>query len=183
VNSRPNSRSHPRATDALPHARREIGPIGTASRVLGGIIAIAIPITLGGIGWWDLAAGLAGLPLLAVTAFHVVRAGYDRWVQGGLAFQSGTCWGAACWLLAIVLALFVPVTALTPISGTAFWIWIGTSLILAAARGYGGCEILAFPNALTGRRDQLGCLVYSPIDRTELRRRARGWDAGGKVTP
>jgi hypothetical protein len=119
----------------------------------------------------DLAAGLVGLPLVAAVAFPVVRAGYERWVPGGLAAQSGTCWGAACWLLAIVFAVFIPVAAVTPVNGTAFWVWIGASLLLSAARGYGGCEILAFPNILTGRRDQVGCLVYTPIDRAEARRR------------
>jgi hypothetical protein len=71
-----------------------------------------------------------------------------------------------------VFGVFIPVAALTPVSGTAFWVWIGASLLLGAARGYGGCEILAFPNILTHRRDQVGCLLYTPIDRAEARRRA-----------
>jgi hypothetical protein len=153
--------------------RRDIGPIGTLARVLGGILVLAIPIALDGLGWWDLAVGLIGLPSVAGVAFLIVRAGYERWAPGGLAAaQSGTCWGAACWLLAMVLAAFIPVAALTPVSGTAFWLWIGASLLLGAARGYGGCEILAFPNILTHRRDQVGCLLYTPIDRAEARRRA-----------
>jgi hypothetical protein len=152
---------------------REIGPIGTLTRIVGGILALAIPIGLGGLGWWDLAVGLVGLPLFAALAFLIVRTGYERWTPGGLAAQSGTCWGAACWLLAIVFAGFVPVAALTPVSGTAFWVWIGGSLLVGAARGYGGCEILAFPNVLTGRRDEVGCLVYTPIDRAEARHIAR----------
>jgi hypothetical protein len=157
----------------LPRARREIGPIGTAARVVGGVLAITIPIYLDGLGLWDLAAGLIGLPLLAAGALLVVRAGYERLVEGGFAAQSGTCWGAACWILAITVAVFVPVAVLTPVTGNAIWIWIGASLLLAAAEGYGGCEILAFPNALTGRRDQVGCLVYTPIDKAEARRAAR----------
>lgn len=153
--------------------RREIGPIGTLTRVVGAILALAIPIGLDGLGWWDLAVGLVGLPLFGALAFLIVRAGYERWAPGGLAAQSGTCWGAACWLLAIVFAGFIPVAALTPVSGTAFWVWIGASLLLGAGRGYGGCEILAFSNVLTGRRDQVGCLVYTPIDRAEARHRRR----------
>jgi hypothetical protein len=153
--------------------RREIGRLGTLTRVLGGTLALAIPIALNGLGWWDLAVGLVGLPFFAAIAFLMVRAGYERWVPGGLAAQSGTCWGASCWLVAIVLSAFISVAALTPVSGTAFWVWIGTSLLLAATRGYGGCEILAFPNILTGRRDQVGCLVYTPIDRAEARHRRR----------
>src|SRR5919109_1404431 len=158
---------------------REIGPIGTLARVVGGVLAFAIPIALSGLGWWDLAAGLVGLPLVAAVVYLVVRAGYERWVPGGLAAQSGTCWGAACWLTAAVLAVFITVAAVTPVSGTAFWLWIGVSLLLGAARGYGGGEILAFPNILTGRRDQVGCLVYTPIDRAEARRRQRSSAASG----
>jgi len=158
---------------AVVRERREIGPVGTLTRVLGGILALAVPIALNGPGWWDLAVGLVGLPLFAAVAFLVVRAGYERWAPGGLAAQSGTCWGAACWLLAIVFAGFIPLAALTPVSETAFWVWIGTSLLLGAARGYGGCEILAFSNVLSGRRDQVGCLVYTPIDRAEARHRGR----------
>jgi hypothetical protein len=164
-------RSHAVGRAQLPE-RRDIGPIGTLARVLGGVLALAIPIALDGLGWWNLAAGLVGLPLVAAVAFLVVRAGYERWVPGGLAAQSGTCRGAACWLLGIVFGVFIPVAALTPVSGTAFWVWIGASLLLGAARGYGGCEILAFPNILTHRRDQVGCLLYTPIDRAEARRRA-----------
>jgi hypothetical protein len=41
--------------------RREIGPIGTAARVVGGLIAISLPIALGGFGWRDAAAALVAL--------------------------------------------------------------------------------------------------------------------------
>jgi hypothetical protein len=46
-------------------------------------------------------------------------------------------------------------------------------MLLAAARGYAGCEVLAISNWLLHRDDQIGCLVFSPIDRLErlLRRR------------
>jgi hypothetical protein len=50
-------------------------------------------------------------------------------------------------------------------------------MLLAAARGYAGCEVLAISNWLLDRDDQIGCLVFSPIDRLErsLRRpRAAG---------
>jgi hypothetical protein len=88
-------------------------------------------------------------------------------VPGGIASQTGTCTGAACWLIVIVLATLIPLAVLTPLTSTSLWIWIGGSLVLAAVRCYGGCEILAFPNALTGRRDHVGCIVFTPIDRAE----------------
>jgi hypothetical protein len=154
--------------------RREIGPIGTAARLIGASLALALPILLDQFSRWDLLVGLVGLPLLATAGFEAVRAAYERYVPGGIASQSGTCTGAACWLVAIVLAALIPLAVLTPVTGTSLWIWIGASLALAAARGYGGCEILAFPNALTGRRDQVGCIAFTPIDRAEARARSSG---------
>jgi hypothetical protein len=44
--------------------KRQIGPVGTASRIVAGVIAIAVPIALDGIGWQELAA---------LIAFPVVR--------------------------------------------------------------------------------------------------------------
>ena len=46
-------------------------------------------------------------------------------------------------------------------------IFYGLSMLVAALRGYGGCEALAFSNWLLKRDDQLGCLVFSPIDNAE----------------
>ncbi len=152
--------------------RREIGPLGTAARLIGAAVAIALPLVLDQFNGWDLLVGLVGLPLLATAGFAAVRAAYERYVPGGIASQVGTCTGAACWLLAIVLAAVIPLDVLTGVTFASFWLWIGASLALAAVRGYGGCEILAFPNVLTGRRDQIGCIALTPIDRAEARRRA-----------
>lgn len=152
--------------------RREIGRIGTAARLAGAAVAIALPLLLAGSSGWDLLVGLVALPLLATVGFEVVRAVYERYVPGGIASQASTCTGAATWLLMIVLAAVIPLDVLTRVTFTSFWLWIGASLALAAARGYGGCEILAFPNVLTGRRDQVGCIALTPIDRAEARRRA-----------
>ena len=150
---------------------REIGPVGTVARLIVAAAALVLPATLDEFSGWDLLVGLVALPVLATAAFAVVRAGYERYVVGGLASQAGTCCGASTWLLAIVLAAVVPLAALTPVTFTAFWLWIGASLVLAATRGYGGCEILAFPNVLTGRRDQVGCILFTPIDQAEARGR------------
>jgi hypothetical protein len=51
-----------------------------------------------------------------------------------------------------------------------FWVFIGSSMLLGAARGDAGCEVLAFPNAITGRRDRIGCILFTPIDAAEARR-------------
>ena len=47
------------------------------------------------------------------------------------------------------------------------WFFLGLSLFIAAIRGYGGCEVLAISNWITGRNDQVGCVILSPIDAIE----------------
>jgi hypothetical protein len=150
---------------------REIGPIGTVARLIAAAAALVLPATLDEFSSWDLLVGLAALPVLATAGFAAVRAGYERHVPGGLASPAGTCCGASTWLLAIVLAGVIPLAVLTPVTFTAFWLWMGASLVLSAVRGYGGCEILAFPNILTGRCDQVGCILFTPIDQAETRSR------------
>jgi len=44
-------------------------------------------------------------------------------------------------------------------------------MLLAALRGYGGCEVLAISNWVLGRDDQVGCFVLSPVDHMEHRLR------------
>ena len=71
-----------------------------------------------------------------------------------------------------MIAIAIILAALTPTTMVAFWTWLGASLLLAAGRGYAGCELLAFPNLIRGRRERIGCMLYGPIDAYEARRRA-----------
>ena len=65
-----------------------------------------------------------------------------------------------------------------------FWLWVpssisfmsdavvifyGVAMLIAAIRGYAGCESLAISNWLLKRDDQLGCLLFTPIDFVERR--------------
>ncbi len=45
--------------------------------------------------------------------------------------------------------------------------FIGASLILIAALGHPGCEVLAFPALILGRRTHLACILFSPLDWVE----------------
>jgi hypothetical protein len=47
--------------------------------------------------------------------------------------------------------------------------FIGLSLVVAGLRGDRGCEVMAIPNALTGKNSHLACLLFSPVDRWEQR--------------
>ena len=46
-------------------------------------------------------------------------------------------------------------------------------MLVAAARGYAGCEVLAVSNWLLMRNDQIGCALFWPIDALEARYAAR----------
>jgi hypothetical protein len=48
-------------------------------------------------------------------------------------------------------------------------VFFGTTMLVAAARGYAGCEALAISNWMLRRDDQVGCLLFEPIDRAERR--------------
>lgn len=131
------------------------GPMGRLLRLLVGVGFLAVALTHG-VAWQDAAVGLgaapAGLLLLmglrgrtASTLRMTGPSGHGRVLGLGVAF--------------VVLA---PVAAL---------LFAGSSLVLAAARGYAGCEILALPNWLLRRNDAIACPVFSPIDAVEASRR------------
>ena len=46
-------------------------------------------------------------------------------------------------------------------------IFYGASMLLAAALGYAGCEVLAIQNWVTRRDDRMACPVFSLIDAME----------------
>ncbi|HXA42184.1 MAG TPA: hypothetical protein VNV65_04620 [Candidatus Solibacter sp.] len=71
-------------------------------------------------------------------------------------------------ILLFVALVLTPLYA-TPLAFTsgAALIFYGGSMLLAALRGYAGCEVLAISNWVLRRDDEIGCLVLSPIDRLE----------------
>jgi hypothetical protein len=55
-------------------------------------------------------------------------------------------------------------------------LFYGGSMLVAAARGAGGCEVLAVSNWVLRRDDQVGCALFWPVDAVEAglaTRRAR----------
>jgi hypothetical protein len=69
---------------------------------------------------------------------------------------------------ALNLALFLALYLMEATSDAAL-IFYGTSMLLAALRGYAGCEVLAVSNWLLRRDDQVGCAVFWPVDHLECR--------------
>jgi hypothetical protein len=73
---------------------------------------------------------------------------------------------------AVFAALYATPWYAPPLAFTsdAALIFYGASMLLAAARGYAGCEVLAVPNWLLRRDDQVGCVLFAPVDAMERRR-------------
>ncbi len=140
--------------------RRAIGTYGTVGRVALGVCLITVafwgPSWWGnGVQWYEAVLGLAGFPAV-VFALQSARLRYTtEQLQA-----TDPLW--FCLNLTIGAALF-------SISYTrdAVALFAGASLLLAAARGYAGCEVMAISNWLLRRDDQVGCVVFSPIDAVE----------------
>jgi hypothetical protein len=151
------------------NSRRAIGPIGTLIRlVLGlGLVGLMVygqllvsrhfsPVT------W--AFGLVVLPaVVLVWHWWRVQRNPARFADDG-PLSLGLS-------LALPLALYLAGLYVPAIwfSSDATLIFIGWSLVLAAIRGSGGCELLALSNWLLGRADHVACAVVSPIDYLEQR--------------
>jgi hypothetical protein len=83
-------------------------------------------------------------------------------------------WDLAAGLIAFpILAIGVGLTFVTPIDGGAIFLFFGASLLIVAARGDAGCEVLAVVNAISGHRDKTGCVAFAPVDSLEGRLEAR----------
>jgi hypothetical protein len=150
---------------------RQIGPLGTLARTVGGLVAISLPIALHGLSVTEALVAFLGLPLAAILATPLVELGTRRFALRAPVSCHATCFGPACVLIIVLVAANDAMVAPSTANGNVtLAVWLGASMLLAAARGYGGCEVLAIPNLLSGRRDQIGCLLFTPIDRADARR-------------
>lgn len=142
---------------------RAIGPVGTAARIIVGGYMVGSVIAAGfdPLEW---VVGLAAFPAVLLGWQRLrTRRTPRRLVATGPIGHALT--------IGVFLALY-----LTPdyapglaVTSDAALIFFGLSMLLAAARGYGGCEVLAISNWLLRRDDQVGCIVFAPIDQVELR--------------
>lgn len=145
--------------------RRKIGAIGTIARIAVGLAMV------GSVGEGHLAGdfhpapwllGLIGFPaaLLAWQWWHLRRSPDRRQVTGWRGHVVG---------LSIFLALYFTwwYAPALDVTSDAALLFYGGSMLLAAARGYAGCELFAVPNWLLGRQDTIDCALFNPVDRLE----------------
>jgi hypothetical protein len=152
---------------------RKIGALGTGIRLCVALILIVVPVARVGFAPWDLFGALVVFPLMSVGLHRLLSSGIER--VGAPAPRRRSSGVVAIWylnvtVLVLVLALAIGLTYVTPIDGGAIWLFFGFSLLLGAARGDAGCEVLALTNALAGHRDPTGCIAFAPLDALEARR-------------
>jgi hypothetical protein len=160
----------------LRSTERQIGPVGTALRVVTGVgllyLAIgASGLSLVGVRWYDPVIGLIALPAVTVALGLAARrfAGRPVRFDGPLGVALN---------LAVIVALIS-----SPYTGGGATMFYGAMLLIAAWRGQTGCEVTALPNLLLRRDDQIGCPTFSPIDEIESRLRHRSATSVVLMTP
>jgi hypothetical protein len=139
--------------DTTGRRTRRIGRWGTISRVLVGAGFLAGAV-LDGIGWPDVVFGLVGANAIVIGVL---------WLRGTDAPPlRATGPLGHCVNCALIVAFFV----VLPVGALLFY---GTSMLLAAATGSGGCEMSAISNLLRRRDDEVGCPFFAPFDVVDAR--------------
>jgi hypothetical protein len=81
---------------------------------------------------------------------------------------------ASIFVHALLIALYVAGFSRAPVFGggkgqLAAVTFLGISLVVAGIRGIAGCELMAIPDLFLRKDVELGCLIFSPLDRLERR--------------
>ena len=165
----PGSRNRPQAAGRAGRTRA-IGPTGTTARIL---IGLALPASVVG---GEIARGFRPAAwVLALLVFPGVALA-AAWLRARRHTPGLRATGPAGHAVnaAVFAALYATPWYAPPLGFTsdAALIFYGASMLLAAARGYGGCEVLAVPNWLLRRDDQIGCVLFAPVDTLERQRPA-----------
>lgn len=150
--------------------RRQIGAGATIARVVVGGAVVASVVqghVSNGFHPWSWVLGLVGFPATLV--------GWQSWrTHHGARRLEATGPVAHVLNIGVFLILYLTTWYAPSLSVTsdAALLFYGTSMLLAAARGYAGCEVLAVSNWVLHRDDQIGCALFWPIDQIESAHRA-----------
>jgi hypothetical protein len=150
---------------------RRIGPVGTGTRLVAGAALIYSALYAGTswrLTWYDAALGIVVLPGFMIALGLGARMRH----LGPLDFTSTL--GVMLNCAAIVALVSNRYTAV----GTE--LFYGATLVLAAWRAQPGCEATVISNAILKRDDQIGCPIFTPIDRAEAPRRRKRNDSFGR---
>ena len=149
----------------LPARRRAIGVLGTLARLVVGSWMLASNIAAFQLDeWYEGVLGLLVFPAILLLG---------QWLRLHSTSTPLRATGPVGYLVnaAIFVALYLTPWYFPPLAFTsdAVVYFYGASMLLAAVRGYAGCEVLAASNWLLGRDDQVGCVVFLPVDAVETR--------------
>ncbi|HEV3392077.1 MAG TPA: hypothetical protein VG103_01085 [Chthoniobacterales bacterium] len=152
---------HPEIGDRAP-------PIGRSLRLALGLILIVILVLAGRHVDARFLLRTALLVAALTAAYSLIHLLGSRW-----------CAGLKKWAgAALATGLLVTVYLIGGPGGLLFGkgegefaagTFLGISLLFAAIRGDGGCELMSIPAALFGKGSNLACIVFSPIDSLERR--------------
>ena len=159
---------------------RQIGAIGTVVRVVLGSVLLLFGVLEGQVIVINgqLRSHLQLLPfILGVIAFPAVLLGL-QWLRIRFAPVRLQATGPVATVLNILIFFALVSTPLyapqLSLLGYAAFVFYGASMLVAALRGYAGCEVLAASNWILARDDQVGCLFLAPIDAAERRLKGPG---------
>jgi hypothetical protein len=139
---------------------RRIGRLGTVSRLFVGAVLILLAVLHGspwGATWYEIVLGLGVFPFV-ILAF-VLTAGQFTSRPFRFTGRAGTVINCA-----VIIVLLV-----NPLTAGAAELFYGVTLVIAAWRGQPDCEVTVVSNWVLRRNDQIGCPMFSPIDRIETR--------------
>jgi hypothetical protein len=129
--------------------------VGRLARVGVGFTFIALALFWRQPDWQDAVLGLVLMPavVLGAAALWARRSPQPLSATGPIGH-------------AVNIAVLIPLFALSETAGAAF-LFYGASMLVAAARANGGCEVTAVSNVVLGRDDQVGCPLFAPVDAVE----------------
>lgn len=147
---------------------RAIGTAGAGARVVVGLFLVGSVVNGEVAGGFRPAAWLFALvvfpALLLAATWLLTRRHPSRLRATG---PAGHAVNAAAFAALYATPWYAPSLAFTSDAALLFY---GASMLLAAARGYAGCEVLALSNWLLRRDDQVGCVLFAPVDALTGRR-------------
>lgn len=150
---------------------RGIGRRGAVARLVVGVVILVDVVYGHWVRGFHLAPwvlGLVGFPLV-LLAVQWLRTRFSR-PQLRATGPVGHAVNLAVFLALYLTPYYAPALSVTSDAALIFY---GASMLLAAARGYAGCEVLAVSNWLLGRDDQVGCALFAPVDHFDERNRRR----------
>ena len=134
-------------------------PLSRVLRLVLGVFALAMItpplLSASGAGRMRVAAVFAAL-VVGYTLVHYIVSRYFGWLHP---------WVGAAIAVTPVFIVFL-LGGVYMVGAIAF---VALSLILIAALGHPGCEVMAFPALILGRRTHLACIFFSPLDWVEGR--------------